>query len=100
MKFLFIGDIVGNPGRRALSALVPVLRQRHACDDAGHRHRGGALMRLSLMGKTRRAAPASLQKQRQRFLRLEWMSSPPAIIFGIKKRSSPCSKMSHDFCGQ
>ena len=29
MKVLFIGDIVGQPGRRAVGALVPVLRERH-----------------------------------------------------------------------
>ena len=32
MKFLFIGDVVGAPGRRAVAELVPVLRQRHALD--------------------------------------------------------------------
>jgi metallophosphoesterase (TIGR00282 family) len=29
MKLLFIGDIVGEPGRRAVKQLVPQLRQRH-----------------------------------------------------------------------
>lgn len=29
MKILFIGDIVGEPGRRAVKTLVPVLRERH-----------------------------------------------------------------------
>lgn len=29
MKILFIGDIVGEPGRRAVKQLVPVLRERH-----------------------------------------------------------------------
>lgn len=32
MKLLFIGDIVGEPGRRAVTQLVPVLRQRHGID--------------------------------------------------------------------
>ena len=32
VKFLFIGDIVGAPGRRAVTALVPVLRQRYGLD--------------------------------------------------------------------
>lgn len=32
VKLLFIGDIVGGPGRRAVKALVPVLRQRHGLD--------------------------------------------------------------------
>jgi metallophosphoesterase (TIGR00282 family) len=32
MRLLFIGDIVGQPGRRAVKALVPTLRQRHALD--------------------------------------------------------------------
>ena len=32
VKFLFIGDIVGEPGRRAVRQLVPVLRERHALD--------------------------------------------------------------------
>lgn len=32
MKILFIGDIVGEPGRRAVQQLVPVLRARHALD--------------------------------------------------------------------
>lgn len=32
MKILFIGDIVGEPGRRAVRQLVPVLRERHALD--------------------------------------------------------------------
>lgn len=32
MKLLFIGDIVGNPGRRAVKELVPKLRQEHGID--------------------------------------------------------------------
>lgn len=32
MKILFIGDIVGEPGRRAVQHLVPGLRQRHGVD--------------------------------------------------------------------
>ena len=32
VKILFIGDIVGGPGRSAVAALVPVLRQRHQLD--------------------------------------------------------------------
>ena len=32
MKLLFIGDIVGEPGRRAVRQLVPQLRQRHELD--------------------------------------------------------------------
>lgn len=32
MKILFIGDIVGSPGRRAVKAIVPALRQRHGID--------------------------------------------------------------------
>ena len=32
MKLLFIGDIVGKPGRRAVSILVPRLREQHALD--------------------------------------------------------------------
>ncbi|MBI3415056.1 MAG: TIGR00282 family metallophosphoesterase [Verrucomicrobia bacterium] len=32
MKILFIGDIVGEPGRRAARLLVPMLRQRHQID--------------------------------------------------------------------
>lgn len=32
MKILFIGDIVGEPGRKAVKALVPVLRERHSLD--------------------------------------------------------------------
>ncbi len=32
VKFLFIGDIVGEPGRRAVRTLVPMLRQRHGLD--------------------------------------------------------------------
>ena len=32
MKILFIGDIVGGPGRKAVSALVPALRERHGLD--------------------------------------------------------------------
>ena len=32
MKLLFIGDIVGQPGRRAVAELVPKLRERHALD--------------------------------------------------------------------
>lgn len=32
MKLLFIGDIVGEPGRRAVKALVPKLRERHQLD--------------------------------------------------------------------
>ncbi len=30
MKVLFVADVVGQPGRRAVKELVPVLRQRHA----------------------------------------------------------------------
>ncbi len=32
MKLLFIADIVGQPGRRAVTELVPELRRRHAVD--------------------------------------------------------------------
>ena len=32
MKILFIGDIVGQPGRRAVAELVPKLREQHALD--------------------------------------------------------------------
>jgi hypothetical protein len=32
VKLLFIGDIVGQPGRRAVTELVPKLRQQHALD--------------------------------------------------------------------
>ena len=32
MKILFIGDIVGEPGRRAVKILLPKLRERHALD--------------------------------------------------------------------
>ena len=32
MKLLFIGDIVGQPGRRAVTELLPGLRARHALD--------------------------------------------------------------------
>jgi metallophosphoesterase (TIGR00282 family) len=32
VKLLFIGDIVGEPGRRAVKQLVPQLRQRHGID--------------------------------------------------------------------
>ncbi|MGN6553002.1 MAG: TIGR00282 family metallophosphoesterase [Verrucomicrobiota bacterium] len=32
MKLLFIGDIVGSPGRRAVKELVPKLREQHALD--------------------------------------------------------------------
>jgi len=32
VKLLFIGDIVGQPGRRAVTELLPGLRTRHALD--------------------------------------------------------------------
>src|ERR687892_2464535 len=32
MKVLFIGDVVGKPGRRGLAAAMPELRERHAPD--------------------------------------------------------------------
>jgi metallophosphoesterase (TIGR00282 family) len=32
VKLLFIGDIVGHPGRRAISELLPKLRERHGLD--------------------------------------------------------------------
>ena len=32
MKILFVGDIVGKPGRAAVRALVPALREKHALD--------------------------------------------------------------------
>ena len=32
MKILFIGDVVGKPGREAVVALVPKLRQKHGLD--------------------------------------------------------------------
>ena len=32
MRILFIGDIVGEPGRRAVRKLVPELRSRHQLD--------------------------------------------------------------------
>ena len=45
VKVLFIGDIVGEPGRRAVRQLVPVLRERHALDYVvanGENSAGGA----------------------------------------------------------
>src|SRR5262245_59209902 len=32
MKVLFVGDIVGKPGRAAVKHFVPALRERHALD--------------------------------------------------------------------
>lgn len=32
MKLLFVGDIVGEPGRKAVKALLPKLREQHALD--------------------------------------------------------------------
>jgi len=32
VRILFIGDVVGEPGRKAVKRLVPVLRERHAVD--------------------------------------------------------------------
>jgi metallophosphoesterase (TIGR00282 family) len=32
VRLLFVGDVVGSPGRRALDALLPGLRERHAPD--------------------------------------------------------------------
>lgn len=32
MRFLFIGDVVGSPGRRGLEAVMPELRERHRPD--------------------------------------------------------------------
>lgn len=32
MKLLFIGDVVGEPGRRAVKTLVPMLRAKHSLD--------------------------------------------------------------------
>ena len=32
MRILFVGDVVGGPGRRALESLLPDLRERHAPD--------------------------------------------------------------------
>jgi metallophosphoesterase (TIGR00282 family) len=32
MKLLFIGDVVGSPGRRGLAKVMPALRERHAPD--------------------------------------------------------------------
>ena len=32
MKLLFIGDVVGSPGRKGLAAVMPRLRQQHSPD--------------------------------------------------------------------
>jgi 2',3'-cyclic-nucleotide 2'-phosphodiesterase len=45
VKLLFIGDVVGQPGRRAVTALVPKLRERHQLDVVianGENSAGGA----------------------------------------------------------
>jgi len=34
VRFLFVGDVVGSPGRRALDQLLPALRERHRVDFA------------------------------------------------------------------
>jgi len=34
VRFLFVGDVVGSPGRRALDQLLPMLRERHEIDFA------------------------------------------------------------------
>lgn len=50
VKLLFIGDIVGEPGRRAVKTLVPVLRERHGLDLVianGENSAGGSGISLS-----------------------------------------------------
>ena len=45
MKILFIGDIVGEPGRRAVKTLLPQLREQHSLDFVianGENSAGGA----------------------------------------------------------
>jgi metallophosphoesterase (TIGR00282 family) len=45
MRVLFIGDVVGEPGRRAITTLVPMLRERHAVEVVianGENSAGGA----------------------------------------------------------
>lgn len=45
MRFLFVGDIVGEPGRRAVRVLLPRLRERHRLDYVvanGENSAGGA----------------------------------------------------------
>ena len=32
MRILMIGDVVGRPGRKAITALLPKLRQKHKID--------------------------------------------------------------------
>ena len=50
MKLLFIGDVVGEPGRRAVRTLVPILRDRHRLDVIiinGENSAGGSGITLS-----------------------------------------------------
>lgn len=54
MKLLFIGDVVGQPGRQAVKALVPVLRDRHGLDLVianGENSAGGSGITLKTAGE-------------------------------------------------
>ena len=54
MKLLFIADIVGHPGRRAVKELVPVLRKRNAVDVVvanGENSAGGSGITVNTAGE-------------------------------------------------
>jgi len=86
VKLLFIGDIVGQPGRRAVKELLPKLREQHALDFVianGENSAGGS-------GITPRIA--------EEIFAAGWMSLPPATICGTKKKSWNSSPMKSASC--
>jgi calcineurin-like phosphoesterase len=82
VKILFIGDIVGQPGRRAVKELLPALREKHGVNLVianGENAAGGS-------GITPKTAA-------------EIFAAGVAIISGTKKKFPNYSLMKSDLCG-
>src|SRR5881392_3784250 len=88
LTILFLGDIVGEPGRSAVIARLPELKEKYALDFTivnGENAAGGR----GITGKSRSI-----------FCALAFRSLPPAIISGTRKRFSDLSTPSRVCCAR
>ena len=116
MKLLFIGDIVGQPGRRAVTELLPKLRERHSLDFVianGENSAGGSGITPKTAGEIFSAGVdvitsgdhlwdqkevMELLANEKRFLRpLNYPAGTPGQGSGVFKVQSPKSKVQSPF---
>ena len=87
MKLLFVGDVIGKPGRRALQHLLPRLVDRHRADYVVvnvENSAGGFGVTPDVLRGDRRAA--------------DRRATRPATTSGTRRRASSCSTASRGSC--